>query len=174
MYLKLIIAEKTTFYAPKMKRSPMKTETEVGVMLLLVFAAFIEDPLAPYMEMFAGWLAFIPGVVNGVLLGAIYPASGDVWLEVLILSTAVLVTPISSLVGIMLFKTWDEWIGYMKISFRWTAVWAIVAGIWFLGAWPHLEDVWYNETGFNQPHLEEVAHVATATGAKGCPPNEAH
>lgn len=132
----------------------MKTETEVGVMLLLVFAAFVAGPIEPYMATyFPGWWAFIPSTINGVLTGAIYPASGDVWFDAHILSTAVLLTPISSLVGVMLFKTASEWWRYCKMAVPLAIVWFVLCGAWFHGPWrviqPHYADV------FGTPALVE-------------------
>lgn len=139
----------------------MKTETEVGVMLLLVFAAFVAGPVEPYMASWSGWWAFIPSVINGVLTGAIYPTSGDVWQDAHILSTAVLVTPISSLVGVMLFKTAKEWIEYIKLAIPMACVWFVLAGAWFYGPWKSIEP-WFNDT-FGTPtvaaqSIDEAVH----------------
>ena len=131
----------------------LKTETEMGVMLLLVFAALIAVPIEPFMAQLSGWWAFIPSTINGVLTGAIFPASGDVWFDTHILSTAVLITPVSSLVGVMLFKTWSEWVAYMKLSFALAAIWFLLCGAWFHGVWPMLEDPFYKV--FPKPSLVE-------------------
>lgn len=117
----------------------IKTETEMGVMLLLVFAAFVAGPIEPYMARWSGWWAFIPSVVNGVLAGAVFPASGDVWFDALILSTAVLVTPVSSLVGVMLFKTMKDWKGYIRLALPLALLWFVLAGAWFRGPWRAVE-----------------------------------
>jgi len=129
----------------------MKTETEVAVMLLLVAAAFLAEPLTPFMSMFEGWKAFLPSVVNGVFTGAVYPVTGNVWNEVHILSTAVLITPISSLVGVMLFKTGSEWKRYIWQSFPDAIVWFTVSGIWFRLIWPLYEGSFYSV--FTRPAL---------------------
>ncbi len=133
----------------------LKTETEVGVMLLLVFAAFVAGPIEPYMQYFSGWLAFIPSTINGVLTGAIFPVSGDVWFDTHILSTAVLITPISSLVGVMLFKTTSDWWRYCKLAIPLAIVWFLLCGAWFYGPWPVIRP--YHESVFGRPTLVEKA-----------------
>ena len=128
----------------------LKTETEVGVMLLLIFAAFVAGPIEPYMAQWSGWWAFFPATVNGVLTGAIFPVSGDVWFDAHILSTAVLLTPVSSLVGVMLFKTWQDWKAYIKLAVPLAVLWFLLAGVWFYGPWqllkPHYEEVFGRPT----------------------------
>ncbi len=128
----------------------LKTETEVGVMLLLVFAAFVAGPIEPYMAQWSGWWAFFPATINGVLTGAIYPVSGDMWQDALILSTAVLLTPISSLVGVMLFKTWQDWKLYIKFAFPIAIVWFCIAGIWFYGPWQLIKPTFEEKFGAPQ------------------------
>lgn len=129
----------------------LKTETEVGVMLLLVFAAFVAAPIEPYMAQWSGWWAFVPSVVNGVLTGAIYPVSGDVWEDAHVLSTAVLVTPVSSLVGVMLFKTASEWKKYILLALPLALVWFLLCGAWFHGPWKTIQPEY--ERMFGQPVL---------------------
>ncbi|OGZ74308.1 MAG: hypothetical protein A3A12_02710 [Candidatus Staskawiczbacteria bacterium RIFCSPLOWO2_01_FULL_43_17b] len=136
----------------------MKTETEVGVMLLLVFAAFVAGPIEPYMAKWGGWWAFFPSVINGVLTGAIFPVSGDMWHDVHILSTAVLLTPISSLVGVMLFKTIPEWKFYIKYAFPFALAWFLIAGAWFYGLWPLLKEPFENQFGAPQIQNVKKAH----------------
>lgn len=121
----------------------IKTETEVAVMLLLVIAAFIAEPIAPFMQSFSGFWAFIPATINGVLMGAIYPATGDVWKEAHILSTAVLITPLSSLVGVMLFKHLSDWPRFMRLSIPLAVAWFLIAGAWFYGPWQIIEPHFY-------------------------------
>lgn len=133
----------------------MKTETEVGVMLLLVFAAFVAAPVEPHLAAWSGWWAFIPSVVNGVLTGAIFPVSGDVWFDAHILSTAVLITPISSLVGVMLFKSASEWVQYCKMAIPLAVVWFVLCGAWFYGPWRAIEP--HYTAAFGQPVLQQVA-----------------
>jgi len=133
----------------------MKTETEVGVMLLLVFAAFVAGPVEPYMASWSGWWAFVPCTINGVLTGAIFPASGDVWFDAHILSTAVLLTPISSLVGVMLFKSASDWWRYCKLAIPLAVVWFVLYGAWFHGPWRALES--HYSSVFGTPVLIEKA-----------------
>lgn len=129
----------------------LKTETEVGVMLLLVFAAFVAGPIEPYMAQWSGWWAFVPSVINGVLTGAVFPTSGDVWMDAHILSTAVLVTPISSLVGVMLFKTVLDWRRYILLALPLTLVWFLLCGAWFHGPWKAIQPDY--EKTFGKPML---------------------
>ena len=134
----------------------LKTEMEVGVMILLVIAAFIAGPIEPLLQQyFAGWWAFIPSTINGVLTGAIFPVSGDVWRDTLILSTAVLLTPVSSLVGIMLFKTWADWKAYMRVGIPLAVVWFVLLWAWLAGPWQALEPLFYRT--FPTPSMEHVA-----------------
>lgn len=128
------------------------TKTEVAVMLLLFIALIVSEPLAPYLaQLHPAWL-FVGGVVNGVLLGAVYPASGDVWWDTTILSTAVQITPISSLVGIIVFRKWRDWIEYMKISLPMALLWFVSCLIWFSLVWPSLAPTFYQY--FSAPYLK--------------------
>lgn len=129
----------------------MKTETEVGVMLLLFVAALIAQPVAPYLADWSGWWAFIPSAINGVLTGAIFPTSGDVWHDAHILSTAVLLTPVSSLVGVMLFKTPREWLAYIRLAVPLAALWFLLCGAWFWLCWPVIEPSYHAH--FGKPEL---------------------
>lgn len=113
-------------------------------MLLLITAAFTEGRLTPLMASFEGWWAFVPATINGVFTGAMYPANGDVWREVAVLSTAVLVTPVSSLVGIMLFKTRREWAAYVRLSLPIAAAWCLIVVGWFVFVWPLLDGAFYS------------------------------
>lgn len=132
----------------------IKTETEMGVMLLLIFAAFISPLVEPWMANFSGWWAFIPATINGVLVGAIYPARGNFWQEIHILSTAVLLTPASSLVGIILFKTAREWKDYLLFSLPIALLWFVLAGAWIYGPWEWgLKEMFENQ--FGSPALTE-------------------
>ncbi len=131
----------------------MKTETEVGVMLLLVLALVIAEPIKPYLADWSGYWAFFPSAVNGVLTGAVYPTSGDMWFDAHVLSTAVLITPISSLVGVMLFKTFKEWKSYIIFALPLTIAWFLISALWFFGGpWnlikPSFEDY------FGAPQLQ--------------------
>jgi hypothetical protein len=132
----------------------MKTKTEMGVMLLLIFAAFMAGPIEPYMARWSGWWAFIPAALNGVLAGAVFPASGDVWFDAHILSTAVLLTPISSLVGVMLFKTLRDWKAYILLAVPLAFLWFALAGAWFHGPWLEIKPRY--ERLFGAPSLLQV------------------
>jgi hypothetical protein len=134
----------------------IKTETEVNVMQLLVIALLIAQPMSSVIAEYAsGWWAFIPATINGVLMGAIYPAQGNVWREVTILSSAVLITPISSLVGVMLFKTWNDWKKYMRVSIPLATVWFVICLSWFMFVWPVLEPSFHSV--FPRPALTTEA-----------------
>lgn len=121
----------------------IKTETEMSVMMLLVLAAFISEPIEPYMAHFTGYLALIPTAINGVLVGAMYPTSGDAWFDMSILSTGVLVLPISSLVGVILFPSLQEWKRYVMLSIPLATFWFVTVFSWFIFVWPFLDAVFY-------------------------------
>lgn len=125
----------------------IKTKIEIAVILLLVFAAFIASPIEPHMNYFSGWLAFIPSTINGVLTGAIFPVSGNMWKDTHVLSTAVLITPISSLVGVMLFKTLKQWRSYIAISIPLAMTWFMIYGAWFYGPWTLIGPLFENVFG---------------------------
>ena len=86
----------------------IRTETEMSVMLLLFAAWLIFDQVQPLLEIFTGMHAIWPSMVNAVFSGALLPAGGDVWMEIMMISAGALFLPISSLVGVMLFKTAKE------------------------------------------------------------------
>jgi len=122
----------------------IKTETEMGVMLLLFTAWLIFEPSQVLFESFTGFLAIFPSMVNAVFSGALLPASGDVWLEIVAISTGALFLPISSLVGVMLFKTMKEWWAYVKISVPLMVVWLALSLGWFMFIWPFIEPTFIN------------------------------
>lgn len=109
----------------------IKTETEMSVMMLLLIAWIIQHDLAPVVSQYSGYWAAIPSTINAVLTGAMFPVSGNFWFDATILSTCALLTPVSSLVGIMLFKTKKEWIEYMKVSIPLAILWFGLATNWF-------------------------------------------
>lgn len=129
-------------------------EMEIAVMLLLFLALLIAGPAAPYIAQLEGWWAVIPATINAVLTGAIYPASGNVWSDVQILSFAALLTPISSLVGVMLFKTKEEWGQYIVIAVPLALVWLVVYSAWMWGPWEMISP-YYAEI-FGEPRLLTV------------------
>lgn len=128
----------------------VRTETEIAVVMLLGIALVIAGPIEPLMKHFEGWLAFIPASINGVIAGAIFPVSGNVWKDVHILSTAVLITPLSSLVGVMLFKTVKQWKQYMMLSIPLALLWFLILGLWLYGPWPLIEPGFENIFGAPQ------------------------
>lgn len=127
-------------------------EMEIAVMALLALAAFINGTAASLIALFSGWLAIFPSIGNAVLTGALYPASGNVWQDTLILSTGALILPTSSLVGVMVFKTRKEWWHYIKVAFPAAIVWFLIFGVWVYGVWPHLEPAYAKV--FDTPVLE--------------------
>lgn len=120
----------------------VKSETEMGVMMLLVGAWLIYEPAQAYIATvgFDGWKLILPSMVNAVVTGALVPAGGNVWLEITLLSAGALFAPISSLVGIMIFKTPSEWFAYMRASIPLMIVWLILSLGWFYGIYfPYLQ-----------------------------------
>jgi len=114
----------------------MKTETEVGVMMLLVIAWLTYEPLQPFFKQFTGFALIIPSMVNAVFTGAMATASGDVWFEIVLLSAGALFLPISSLVGVMVFKTINEWVEYAKVSIPLMLLWLAMGLGWFHFIYP--------------------------------------
>lgn len=130
-------------------------EMEVTVMLLLLLATLVAQPVSPFIQDWSGYWAFIPSTLNAVLTGAIFPASGDVWKDTVILSTAALMTPLSSLVGVMLFKSIKEWGFYCRVAIPLAAVWAALCATWFLIPWQWWQDDFYRV--LPRPQLVEAS-----------------
>jgi len=122
----------------------IKTETEMGVMLLLLTAWIIFNPVQPLLEIFTGFHALWPSMINAVFSGALLPAGGDVWKEISVISTGALFLPISSLVGVMLFKTMKEWWTYVKLSVPIMVLWLVLSLGWFNYVWPLAEPTFFN------------------------------
>ncbi|MDP3996500.1 MAG: hypothetical protein Q8P86_02305 [bacterium] len=121
----------------------------LGFALLLLHAPpfFLTDLVKEGIASSTGWYAFIPSSINGVLTGALYPATGDFWKEALILSTGVLVTPASALVGLMVFKP-RMWAGYFRYMPPIMILWFLICGIWLFGPWKMwLEEPFYELFG---------------------------
>lgn len=114
----------------------MKTETEVGVMLLLMMAWVLYEPLQPVFAQFTGYKLLLPSMVNAVFTGAMAVKGGDVWQEIVLISAGALFLPISSLVGVMVFKTGSEWLEYVKVSVPLMILWLILGLGWFKIFWP--------------------------------------
>lgn len=122
----------------------IKTETEVGVMLLLFTAWVIFEPVQPLLQLFTGFHALWPSMINAVFSGALLPAGGNVWREISVISAGALFLPISSLVGVMLFKTLKEWWAYLKLSIPMMLLWLILSLGWFTYIWPHAEPMFFH------------------------------
>ncbi len=133
----------------------IKTETEVGVMLLLLTAWVIFNPVQPLLQLFTGFHALWPSMINAVFSGALLPAGGDVWKEISVISAGALFLPISSLVGVMLFKTMKEWWAYVKLSVPMMILWLVLSLGWFTYIWPSMEPVFFNT--FNIDGYEAVS-----------------
>lgn len=127
----------------------IKTETEMGVMLLLLTAWVIFEPVQPLLSFFTGFHALWPSMINAVFAGALLPAGGDVWLEIVMISTGALFLPISSLVGVMLFKTIKEWWAYVKLSVPMMFVWLAISLSWFTYVWPKMEPTFFKIIGID-------------------------
>lgn len=125
----------------------IKEETEVGIMLILILAWLIEANVGQYQAHFQSWLALVPSAANAVITGALFPVSGDIWRDITILSTGALLTPVSSLVGIMIFKTAREWREYMKISLPMAALWLLLSLSWFSYGWPNVTRLYQKVLG---------------------------
>lgn len=134
----------------------MKTETEVGVMLLLVLAWVIFEPAQALFASFSGFNAIFPSMVNAVFSGALLPAGGNVWIEIIAISTGALFLPISSLVGVMLFKTLKEWWMYVKISVPVMIIWLVISLSWFTYVWPSIDPAFQKVFGHAAQSAEEV------------------
>lgn len=131
----------------------VKTETEMGVMLLLLTAWIIFEPVQPILGLFTGFHALWPSMVNAVFSGALLPAGGEVWKEISVISAGALFLPISSLVGVMLFKTMNEWWAYVKISVPLMVLWLVLSLGWFTYVWPSIEPTFFNTFNIDGYHL---------------------
>jgi hypothetical protein len=130
----------------------LKTEMEMGVMMLLLTAAVLCNPMGPWIaEHCSGWGALLPSAVNAVITGAVFPVSGNFWFDLCMLSAFILLTPITSLVGIMIFKTAADWKFYIPRAVGLTAVWIVCLFGWFFLIWPTIEHGYYEKTGFQKP-----------------------
>lgn len=117
----------------------LRHETEMEVMLLLIFAMLIFEPTKAFFGQFTQWWAYFGfSTVNAVISGALLPKEGNIGLEIVLISAGALVTPISSLVGVMLFKIKTEWVAYMKVSLPLTIVWLVLGLSWVLILMPLL------------------------------------
>lgn len=131
-----------------------KHHTEVNVMLVLLIALvsgswLVNNVISPLGLDRGEFLPIIPAGVQAVLWGPLYQdESVHFWMRLTTLSTGALLLPISSLVGVMLFKSPREWISYMRYSFVYALLWYGIMRLWiwltldnqighFLDQWAH-------------------------------------
>ena len=136
----------------------VRHHTEVNVMLVLVIALIaggwlVTNVIEPLGLGEGAILPIIPAGVQAVLWGPLYAdPTVHFWIRILTLSTGALLLPISSLVGVMLFKTMKQWRVYMRYSFIYAAVWYAIFRVW----------IWLTlETPFAHA-LEQWAHSGGA------------
>lgn len=116
----------------------IKTDLEVTVVLILIFAMLIAEPIGPMVSSWHWIILGLIGIGNSIFLGAVYPPSGDVWWDMTVISTAVQVLPVSSLVGIIVF-TFREWGQYFKITFPLLLFWFMICYLWFTFLFPFIK-----------------------------------
>jgi len=109
--------------------SVWRHNTEISVMLVLLLALvaggwLVSSVIEPIGLGQGAYLPIIPAGVQAVLWGPLYTDSTvHFWIRIATLSTGALLLPISSLVGVMLFKTKKQWLLYMRYSFMYSAIW---------------------------------------------------
>lgn len=131
-----------------------KHHTEVNVMLVLLIALaaggwLVTSVIAPLGLDQGEYLPIIPAGIQAVLWGPLYEdPTVHFWVRIMTLSTGALLLPISSLVGVMLFKSPRQWLLYMKYSFPYALLWYCIMRAWiwltlespvghFLDQWAH-------------------------------------
>lgn len=133
-------------------------ETEVNVMIVLVIAWvaggwLVTNAIEPLGLHEGIWKPIIPAGVQAVLWGPLYQdPTVNFWIRIVTISTGALLLPISSLVGVMLFRTPKQWLVYCRYSVAAAVVWYGTAM-----SWVYLT--------YNTPigeFLEQWAHVGTA------------
>lgn len=113
-----------------------KFHTEVNVMLVLLLALvagrwLVDTVIAP-LGLHEGELApIIPASVQAVLWGPLYTdASVHFWIRITTLSTGALLFPVSSLVGVMLFRSRRQWLAYIRWSVLYATLWYLLMRSW--------------------------------------------
>ncbi len=113
-----------------------KEETEVSVMLVLIIAWIsgswlVRDIISPLGLGIGAVAPIIPAGIQAVLWGPLYEdPSVHFWVRVTTLSTGALLLPISSLVGVMLYRTPRQWMAYMKYSIPYAVFWFCLMHAW--------------------------------------------
>lgn len=113
----------------------VKNRIEIDIILVLLIALLI----GPSMIQFVGnaglghgtWRPIIPSTFQAVLWGALYEDSSvHFWIRMTNLSTGAMLTPISSLVGILLIRTKRQWMIYMRYSIPYCILWYCLMRGW--------------------------------------------
>jgi hypothetical protein len=112
-----------------------KHETEVNVMLVLLIAlvagSWLVTQVINPLGLGTGLWALIPSGIQSVLWGPLYDDPlANFWFMITVLSTGAMLTPISSLVGVMLFKDLKQWMIYMRYSIPYAALWFSLMNAW--------------------------------------------
>ena len=135
-----------------------KSHTEINVMLVLFIALvagawLVANIITPLGLGEGYWKPIIPAAIQGVLWGPLYEDSSvHFWVRILTLSTGVLILPISSLVGVMLFKSLKQWGIYTMHGAAAAVVWYVIFIGWI---WLTLQ----SPVGY---FLEQLAHAGGA------------
>src|SRR3989344_1047840 len=110
--------------------------TEINVMLVLLIALIagkwlVTSVISPLHLGTGQIIPILPAAIQAVLWGPLYH-DPDVhfWVRLTTLSTGAMLLPISSLVGVMLFKSFRQWAIYMKFSIAYAVVWYLIMRAW--------------------------------------------
>tara|TARA_Y100000310_G_scaffold175693_1_gene175790 strand:- start:45432 stop:46550 length:1119 start_codon:yes stop_codon:yes gene_type:complete len=113
-----------------------KHHTEVNVMLVLLVALIagswiVANVISPLGLDKGEYLPIIPAGVQAVLWGPLYTdPTVHFWMRITTLATGALILPISSLVGVMLFKSLRQWWMYMKYSIPYAILFYLLMRGW--------------------------------------------
>jgi hypothetical protein len=139
--------------------SNWKHHTEVSVMLVLFLALTVGDyamtMLIEPLGLASGEFApLIPSAIQAVFFGALYDdPTTHLWIKITLASTGAQLTPVSSLVGVMVATTKQNWKDYMKYSVPSAILWFTIMrtyiyftletpfGNW-LDHWAHAKGLW--------------------------------
>lgn len=110
----------------------LRNKIELEVVLVIFIAMAIQmKGWGCFIQAYISDIWIIPAAIgNAVLTGLLIQPTGEVWLEIVYLSTGALILPISSLVGVILFKTLRDWLLYIKISIPIAALWCALGYVW--------------------------------------------
>lgn len=116
-----------------------KEETEINIMLVLLIAWItggwvLKNLIAPSGLGQGSFLPIIPAAIQAVLWGPLYSdPTVHFWMRVTTLSTGAMLLPISSLVGVMLFRTSFQWWLYTRYSIPYAILWYMIMRLWICG-----------------------------------------